>query len=144
LIVDVEGLVRRPGLVRVAAGSRVADAVAAAGGASSGAAPARINLARPLTDGEQVLVPGPHDPLPDVGGGSGSTVPGASPARQVVDLNTATSAQLDGLPGVGPVLAGRIVQWRAEHGRFTNVDQLGEVSGIGDALLSKLRPLVRV
>jgi competence protein ComEA len=124
----------------------VADAVAAAGGASSGAAPARINLARPLTDGEQVIVPGPDDPVPAADSGSGAAGSGAggSAAAQVVDLNTATPAQLDGLPGVGPVLAGRIVQWRTAHGRFTKVDQLGEVSGIGDTLLSKLRPLVRV
>jgi competence protein ComEA len=151
LVVDVEGRVRRPGLVRVAAGSRVADAVQAAGGAAPGAALVRINLARPLADGEQVVVPGPTDPLPanavGTGGAAGSGSAGGSAgaaAVALVDLNAATTQQLDTLPGVGPVLAGRIVEWRTAHGRFTSVEELGEVSGIGDALLQKLRPLVRV
>jgi competence protein ComEA len=148
LVVDVEGKVRHPGLVRLGPGARVADAVEAAGGPTAGAALIRINLARPLSDGEQVVVPGPDDPLPaganaSAAGGAGSGAAGPGSVG-VVDVNTATQAQLDALPGVGPVLAGRIVTWRTEHGRFTSVDQLGEVSGIGDALLAKLRPLVRV
>jgi competence protein ComEA len=154
VVVDVEGRVRTPGLVRLTPGARVADAVRAAGGPSAGAALIRINLARPLSDGEQVVVPGPNDPLPagangSVPGGSGTSGAGsggrsAAGSGGAVDLNTATESQLDTLPGVGPVLAGRIVTWRTEHGRFTDVGQLGEVSGIGDALLAKLRPLVRV
>jgi competence protein ComEA len=158
LVVDVEGKVRRPGLVRVPGGSRVADAVEAAGGPAPGAALVRINLARPLSDGEQVVVPGPNDPIPPGvngsggagGSGGGSAGSGAGSAGGTgsgngpVDLNTATVQQLDALPGIGPVLAGRIVAWRTEHGRFTSVDQLSEVSGIGDALMGKLRPLVRV
>jgi competence protein ComEA len=151
LVVDVEGKVRRPGLVRVPGGSRVADAVEAAGGPAPGAALVRINLARPLNDGEQVVVPGPNDPIPpgangsgDAGGSGGGSVGGTGSGTGPVDLNTATVQQLDALPGIGPVLAGRIVAWRSEHGRFTSVDQLSEVSGIGDALMGKLRPLVRV
>lgn len=148
LVVDVEGKVRRPGLVKLGSGARVADAVAAAGGPAPGAALIRINLARPLSDGEQVVVPGPNDPLPAVGNGpgaeTGSSGSGSGASGGAVDLNAATQSQLDTLPGVGPVLAGRIVAWRTEHGRFSSVDQLGEVTGIGDALLAKLRPLVRV
>jgi competence protein ComEA len=143
LVIDVEGRVRRPGLVRLAAGSRVADAVRSAGGAAPGAVLARLNLARLLTDGEQLLVPGPGDSVPPA---APSTAPGAgtgSPASPL-DLNAATQEALDALPGVGPVLAGRIMAWRAAHGRFTSVDELGEVPGIGPKALERLRPLVRV
>jgi competence protein ComEA len=127
------------------------DAVTAAGGAGSGARLDRINLARPLVDGEQVLVPGPNDPLPvtaappvspSAGGTAGQ--PGAARSGLQVDLNSATQPELDALPGVGPVLAGRILAWRTEHGRFSRVEELGEVTGIGDKLLAQLTPLVRV
>lgn len=154
LVVDVVGRVRHRGLVRLAVGARVADAVAAAGGASPGAALDRINLARLLQDGEQVLVPGPNDVLPAAGGagvgastagtGAGGTTGTGEGGGAVLDLNTASESQLDGLPGIGPVLAGRIVAWRAAHGRFSSVDELGEVAGIGPKLLERLRPLVRV
>ena len=147
LVVDVVGKVRRPGLVRLPAGSRVADAIAAAGGPTDRAALPRINLARPLSDGEQVVVPDADDPLPapvpapaGPGGPSGTGTAASGP----LDLNAATAADLDGLPGVGPVIAGRIVAWRAEHQRFTRVDELAEVAGIGDRMLERLRPLVRV
>jgi competence protein ComEA len=145
VVVDVVGRVRRPGLVRLPAGSRVADAVAAAGGATDQAALPRVNLARVLSDGEQVVVPDADDPLPvpppvAASGASG----GSSAPTGPLDLNTATAADLDGLPGVGPVIAGRIVAWRAEHQRFTRVDELAEVAGIGDRVLERLRPLVRV
>ena len=142
LVVDVEGRVRRPGLVRLPAGSRVADAVRSAGGSEPGAVLARLNLARVLTDGEQLLVPGPGDAVPPPApSGTSAAVSGASAP---VDLNAATQEGLDALPGVGPVLAGRIVAWRAAHGRFTSVDELGEVPGIGPKALERLRPLVRV
>ena len=142
LVVDVEGRVRRPGLVHLPAGSRVADAVRSAGGSAPGAVLARLNLARVLTDGEQLLVPGPGDLLPPAmpSGTSGAVAGSSGP----VDLNAATQEGLDALPGVGPVLAGRIVAWRAAHGRFTSVDELGEVPGIGPKALERLRPLVRV
>jgi competence protein ComEA len=148
VVVDVEGRVRHPGLQKLPPGSRVADAVRAAGGTTAGAVVAGLNLARVLGDGEQILVPGPGDPAPvpggggsPVGGGGGST--GGVPAAPI-DLNTATADALDALPGVGPVLAGRIVAWRTQHGRFSAVDELAEVPGIGPKALERLRPLVRV
>jgi competence protein ComEA len=150
VVVHVIGRVRRPGLVRLPPGSRVSDAVTAAGGPSAGARLDRLNLARPLSDGEQVTVPGPHDRVPVAGGaGPGGPVGTGGPdggpgASTPVDLNTATTADLDALPGVGPVLAGRILAWRTQHGRFTRVAELGEVPGIGDKLLAQLTPLVRV
>ncbi len=148
VVVDVVGRVRRPGLVRLPPGSRVADAVSAAGGLTDAAAVARINLARVLVDGEQVVVPDADDPVPPPAAAPGAAGgPGASATKGAtgpLDLNAATSADLDGLPGIGPVIAGRIVAWRSEHGRFARVEELAEVSGIGDTLLERLRPLVRV
>jgi competence protein ComEA len=142
LVVAVTGRVRRPGVVTVPAGARVIDALRAAGGPLPGADLALLNLARKLTDGELVVVgvPGAVDPAgqPAAGAGSGGGAPGP------IDLNIATLAQLDTLPGVGPVLAQRILDWRTEHGRFTNVDQLADVAGIGESRLSQLRDLVRV
>jgi len=143
LVVAVTGRVRRPGVVTLPAGARVIDAVRAAGGPLPGADLALLNLARKLADGELVVVgvPGVGDQAaqpagdPDAGG--------TGPPGQV-DLNTATLAQLDTLPGVGPVLAQRILDWRAEHGRFASVDQLADVSGIGESRLAQLRDLVRV
>jgi competence protein ComEA len=121
--------------------SGVADAVRSAGGSAPGAVLARLNLARVLTDGEQLLVPGPGDSVPP----SAPSAPGAVAGGSApVDLNAANEQGLDALPGVGPVLAGRIVAWRTAHGRFTSVDELGEVPGIGPKALERLRPLVRV
>jgi competence protein ComEA len=125
--------------------------VQAAGGPRTKADLARVNLARVLVDGEQVHVPAPSDPdppMPGVDAPVGPNAPtgprpGGGATRAVaVPLNTADLAALDTLPGVGPVLAQRILDWRAEHGRFTSVDELGEVSGIGEKLLAQLRPLV--
>ncbi|HEY5515442.1 MAG TPA: helix-hairpin-helix domain-containing protein [Pengzhenrongella sp.] len=141
VLVDVVGAVVAPGVVQLRAGSRVSDAVAAAGGAAPGADIAAINLARVVGDGEQVVVPVPGE----VAGGTNGAGPGAGGGKDpVVDLNSADLADLDALPGIGPVLAQRVLDWRAQHGRFHDVAELGEVSGIGDALLGRLRDLVRV
>jgi competence protein ComEA len=137
--VHVAGRVRHPGLVRLPAGSRVQDAITAAGGVTSGADLDAINLARKLTDGEQVRVPGPGDPPPpppDAAAGP------ASPSAPL-DLNTATVEQLDTLPGVGQVTAGRIVAYRSAH-PFTTVDELLEVPGIGQRRFDQLKDLVTV
>ena len=147
LVVHVVGQVVRPGLVRLRPGARLADAIAAAGGAAPGADLAALNLARLVIDGEQIRVPRPGEvPVsgsgvpgpPGSGGGGGSPSGSGAP----VSLNSADVAALDSLPGVGPVLAQRIMDWRTGHGRFTSVDELGEVSGIGDKLLAQLRPKV--
>ncbi|MGL4744098.1 MAG: ComEA family DNA-binding protein [Dermatophilaceae bacterium] len=151
-VVHVVGQVRRPGVYRLSAGSRVSDAVTAAAGATTKADLARVNLARIVIDGEQVRVPTPGEPLtptsaplpgapPGSPASSGAGAAGA-PGRVVVSLNSGDLAAFDTLPGVGPVLAQRILDWRAEHGRFTSVDELGEVTGIGDKVLGQLRPLV--
>lgn len=153
VVVHVVGQVRHPGVVDLPTGARVVDAITRAGGARSGADLAAVNLARPVVDGEQIVVPKPGQPVaapPPAGaaGQGGGAASGARPGGGVsgggsmVNINTADSAALDTLPGVGPVLAGRILAWRTEHGRFTSVDELGEVSGIGEKLLSQLRPLV--
>ena len=147
--VHVAGRVRRPGLVRLPAGSRVQDAIRAAGGATPGADLDAVNLARKLTDGEQVRVPAPGDPAaplpagaagPGAPGGPGG--PGAAPSAPL-DLNTATVEQLDTLPGVGEVTAGRIVAYRSAH-PFTAVDELLEVPGIGQRRYEQLKDLVTV
>ena len=142
VVVHVVGQVVAPGLVHLPAGSRVADAVAAAGGATAEADVSGLNLARVLVDGEQVLVPRPGEAAP-VPAAPAPPDGGTSPAGPL-DLNTADLAALDALPGVGPVLAQRILDWRAEHGRFSTVDELAEVSGIGPRVLDGLRDLVRV
>jgi competence protein ComEA len=139
LVVDVVGAVRRPGLYRLAQGARIADAVSRAGGATSKADLALINLAAPLADGEQVVVPrrgtaalgAPADPA---GAGAASTGP--------IHLSTATLEQLDSLPGIGPVTAQKILDYRQKHGAFTSVDALDAVPGIGPARLDQLEDLV--
>ncbi len=136
VVVHVVGRVARPGLVTLPAGSRVADAIAAAGGVTRPRAADSVNLARVLADGEQIAV--------GVDAVAAASTPTTGAVAPIVDLNTADLAALDALPGVGPVLAGRILAWRQAHGPFRSVDELGEVSGIGDAILGQLRPLVRV
>lgn len=146
VVVHVVGRVKRPGVRRLPLGSRVTDAVAAAGGVATKADLSALNLARVLVDGEQVRVPAVGDPVAPLPTGSvGSTAGGGegpSARGAPVSLNTADLAALDALPGVGPVLAQRILDWRSSHGRFTSVDELGEVSGIGEKLLAQLSPLV--
>jgi len=149
LTVHVVGQVRHPGVLRLAAGSRVTDAIERAGGATPRADLSAINLARPLVDGEQVRVPEPGEAVPPAGApGPGGTAGGTSGAagagNGLVNLNTASQADLEELPGVGPVLAQRILDWRTEHGRFTTVDELGEVSGIGEKTFAQLQPKVTV
>ncbi len=143
VVVHVAGHVLEPGVVELAAGARVYEAIAEAGGAGPDADLAAVNLARVLVDGEQVYVPAPGEQAPAAAAGGGTAAGGAgSPGR--VDLNTASVADLDALPGIGPVLAERIVGWREDHGRFTLVDELAEVAGIGPTLLGRLRDLVTV
>ncbi|MFF0028553.1 helix-hairpin-helix domain-containing protein [Streptomyces avermitilis] len=144
IVVDVSGKVRNPGIQRLPAGSRVADALRAAGGVPPGTNMQGLNRARLLADGEQVVV-GVPAPAPDPGtaatatGGSGA---GATPSAPV-SLNTATADQLDTLPGVGPVLAQHIIDYRTQHGGFRSVDELREVNGIGDRRFADLQNLVR-
>ncbi len=147
VLVEVAGKVRRPGVVKVPAGARVNDAIAAAGGLVPGTTTDGLALARRLVDGEQIVVglppptagPSAPSPGPPVAGS-----PAAGGDGQPVDLNAATAADLDGLPGIGPVLAERVIAWREEHGGFTSVEQLREVSGLGDKKYEALAELVRV
>ncbi|MEU5187371.1 helix-hairpin-helix domain-containing protein [Streptomyces klenkii] len=150
VVVDVAGKVRRPGVLRLPPGSRVADALAAAGGARPGADTTGLNRARVLVDGEQIVVGAPGGP----GGGPGSGPGGAAAASAAaagggpapgapVSLNSATVEQLDALPGVGPVLARHILDYRTQHGGFRSVEELRKVNGIGSRRFTDLRPLVQ-
>jgi competence protein ComEA len=161
VVVSIVGLVHKPGLVTLAPGARIADALQAAGGPTDGADTIGLNMARPLGDGEQIVVglappsgkptvlgssvgtgspPGPAPPNAPTTSGK----PKTAPKPEVLDLNSATVEELDALPGVGPVTAAAIVAWRQANGRFTSVDQLADVDGIGPARLDKLRSLLRV
>ncbi|WIE66357.1 helix-hairpin-helix domain-containing protein [Curtobacterium sp. MCLR17_036] len=166
VVVHVLGAVRRAGVVDLPAASRVTDALERAGGATEDADLDRLNLARPLTDGERLYVPRQGqqdvpealDPVSgggggDGGGGAGSAAggggaadgaPAGAPGAGVVDLNRADQAALETLPGIGPGLAGRIIAWRDEHGGFSAVEDLLDVSGIGDVRFAELRDRVRV
>ncbi|MEU8762788.1 ComEA family DNA-binding protein [Streptomyces sp. NPDC048659] len=140
VVVDVGGKVRTPGVLTLPAGSRVADALRAAGGVRPGADVTGLNRARVLLDGEQVLVGLPAAPGSVAGAAGPAGVPGPA---QPLSLNGATVEQLDGLPGVGPVLARHIVEHRVEHGGFRSVAELREVDGIGERRFADLEPLVR-
>ncbi|HZF88291.1 ComEA family DNA-binding protein [Streptomyces sp.] len=141
IVVDVSGKVREPGIHRLPAGARVVDALEAAGGVRPGTDLDGLNRARFLVDGEQVVVGGPA-PAPVPAPGSAGGALGAAPAGPV-SLNTATVEQLDTLPGVGPVLAQHIIDYRTRHGGFRSVDELREVNGIGERRFADLRDLVR-
>ncbi|RBY78531.1 competence protein ComEA [Blastococcus sp. TF02-09] len=140
VVVAVVGQVARPGLVTVPTGSRVADALEAAGGLLPGTDPASVNLAALVTDGQQIAVGVPgvagSQPAPSAGGGAAG--------GGLVDLNRATAQELDALPGIGPVLAQRIVDHRDEQGPFRSVDQLDDVPGIGPTIFAELAELVTV
>jgi competence protein ComEA len=142
VFVHVAGDVRKPGVYTLHAGARVADAVERAGGARGSADLSAVNLASKLEDGRQVLVP------KRVGGGVAAAAPGGATTpgvpAQPLDLNTATLEQLDTLDGVGPVTAQKIVDYRTQHGGFGSVDELGQISGIGEKRLAALRDHVRV
>jgi competence protein ComEA len=138
LVIDVAGAVRRPGLYRLREGSRIDDAIAAAGGPTAKARLDAVNLAAPIADGEQVVVPGRG-----AAGAPAATPPaaGSSPSAPL-DLNTATAEQLDSLPGIGPVTAQKILDYRQEHGAFHSVAELEGVPGIGPGRLAQLKGLV--
>ena len=143
LVVHVAGAVQVPGVYRLNAGSRVIDAVGAAGGVAADANSDAINLAASLTDGERVYVPRVGEVAPVVasgGAGAGDSRALAGP----VNLNTATADDLDTLPGVGPATAAAILAYRDQHGPFASLDDLGEISGIGPAKIEALRGLVTV
>jgi competence protein ComEA len=141
VVVDVEGAVRRPGLVRLPSGSRVADAVSRAGGLGRKADRSAVNLAAPVADGQQVLVP--RAGMPPPGGAAGAAgAAGSSSAGGPISLSSASAEQLDTLPGIGPVTARKIVAFREQHGPFHSVDDLDAIPGIGPARLAELQGLV--
>ena len=144
VVVHVAGKVRRPGLVRAPTGSRVADVLTLAGGPLPGVDLTTLNLARQVTDGEQIIVGQPNAlPPASTPGATTSSAPTAPPEAPV-NLNTATLDQLDALPGVGPVLAQRILDYRTQNGPFTTIDQLQEVPGVGPKKFDSLKPHVRI
>jgi competence protein ComEA len=150
--VDVTGAVRSPGMFVLSKDARVLDAISAAGGFAPKASREAVNLARPLTDGEQLVVPevgaAPSPAAgaaPDAAAATGSgTSPGGTASGAKINLNTATQSELEQLPRIGPAMAQRILQWRTDNGRFTSVDDLLAVSGIGDKMLAALRDRVTV
>ena len=149
IVISVTGLVGQPGVVTLNAGARVADAIAAAGGAAAEADLTGMNLAARLADGDSVVVgaaPAAGDVASGVSGGAAGSATGAdsTPAGGPIDLNTADEAALDTLPGVGPVMAQNILAWRETNGRFASVEQLQEISGIGPSRFAQISPLVIV
>lgn len=142
VVVDVVGKVKTPGIVELPPGSRVIDALKAAGGIKGKPDTTALNMARVLSDGEQILV-GIEPVQGTVGSASsGAATPGGNGPK--VNLNVATIEQLDALPGVGPVTANAIISWRDEHGRFSRIEELMEVKGIGPATMADLKPLVMI
>jgi len=141
--VHVMGAVAAPGVVSLTPGARVQDAIEAAGGLAAGADPAQLNLAAVVADGSQIVIGTTQHPQGQINGGGGEGS-GASPAASAgkVNLNTASQVELETLPGIGPVTAQNILAWRDQHGRFTAVAELDEVSGIGPKTLAQLEPYV--
>jgi competence protein ComEA len=139
LIVDVAGAVREPGVYEFAEGDRVIDAIERAGGSLPKAELSLLNLAAPLADGTQILVPKAGPAVPGV-------VPGATPGSTggLININTASATELEALPGIGEVLSATIVEYRTQNGPFTSVDQLEDVSGIGPATLEEIRDQVTI
>ncbi|WP_431247415.1 helix-hairpin-helix domain-containing protein [Leifsonia xyli] len=145
VLIHVTGAVRKPGIVSLGVGSRVVDAVAAAGGLTDDADPAGVNLARPVADGEQLVVPRQGEaPAPAPATGSGAAGAAGAGAGASVNLNTATQAELETLPRIGPALAQRIIEWRQANGRFAQPTDLLKVSGIGQKLFDGLKDRVVV
>jgi len=143
--VHVLGAVVRPGVVTLPEGSRVEDAIAAAGGLTGDADPALLNMAAVVVDGSQIVIGTTGSPAGEVNGGSGAGGSGSSGGAGIkVNINTASEAELETLPGIGPVTAGKIIAWRTDHGRFSTVDELQEVSGIGPKTMAQLEPYVTV
>lgn len=147
LTVHVVGEVNRPGVYELPSGSRINDAIQAAGGMNSEARPELLNLASVLVDGQQIFLPGPQDAgIPPGFAPAGSAQPSQSgqPADGLININQADAETLTRLPGIGPALAGRIIDFREANGPFTSVEELDEVTGIGPVLVGKLQDLVQV
>ncbi|SDW99081.1 competence protein ComEA [Marininema mesophilum] len=152
LVIDVKGAVKKPGVYRLDPGARVQDAVELAGGPKSVADMVRVNLAQPLTDGMALIIPRKGEEIPTTSGiGAGTSArsgeggeSGAEAKESPIDLNTATVQDLDSLNGIGPSKAEAIIRYREENGPFTSVDQLTEVSGIGEKTLEQFKDQVRV
>jgi competence protein ComEA len=144
LVVHVIGAVRRPGLVKLPENSRVQDAIDAAGGLTDRADPGELNLAQLIADGQQLVIGTTSDPAGEVRDGRESASGGGSAETATLDLNRANQVQLEELPGVGPVTAGAILSWRQQHGRFSRLEELQEVDGIGPKTYAQIAPHVRV
>jgi competence protein ComEA len=147
ILVHVIGAVVKPGVVRLPEGARVEDALAAAGGLRGDAAPAELNLAAVVSDGTQIIIGTKASPRGEVREGStssGSVSTGTATVGAIIDLNTATLTQLDTIPGIGPVTAQAILDYRTKHGKFTKIEELQEVDGIGTKTYAQIAPHVRV
>jgi len=145
--VHVMGAVMHPGVVTLRAGARVEDAIQAAGGLTADADPAQLNLAAVVADGSQIVIGTVDDPRGDINGpgtSGGQAGAATSGSTSLVNINTASQAELETLPGVGPVTAQKILTWRAQHGKFTTIDELQEIDGIGPKTMANLEPYVCV
>jgi competence protein ComEA len=144
IVVHVLGAVRQPGLVRLPENSRVQDAIEAAGGLTRRADPGELNLAQVLSDGQQVMIGTAHDPAGEVREQQGADTGGGPATAGALDLNRASQSQLEELPGIGPVIAQTILTWREQHDRFTRIEELQEIDGIGPKTYAQIAPHVRV